>query len=311
MSMFLYVACSSDNSDPEPEPEITANCNDGLMNGIETGVDCGGNCQPCPIGLDVTIPTAGFTSPASYTDYELVWSDEFNDDNLSTEKWSYHLGDGCPNLCGWGNNELQNYFNTTRNLFFKEGNLVIGAKHEGGADYSSSRIHTDNKFEFQYGRVDIRASMPSAVGSWVALWLLNHNYIVDDPGAWWPNGGEIDIMEYLGENTKEVFGTAHYGANLASHTFNSKKYAATGGNYDEAYYVFSIIWEEDKITWLVNDVEYHSFTPAQTNGQPYPFNDEFYLIMNLSVGGNLPVAPIATDYPTYLIIDYIRVFQKK
>ncbi|WP_299434479.1 glycoside hydrolase family 16 protein [uncultured Aquimarina sp.] len=309
LGAFL-MACSSSDDDVV-QPPIQATCSDGIQNGEETGVDCGGSsCSSCSIG--VVIPTSGFDAPTSYDGYNMVFSDEFNDDVLSQDTWSFHLRDGCPNLCGWGNSELQYYTDSPKNLFFEEGNLVIAAINEniGGLNYTSSRIHTDNKFEFQYGRVDIRASMPSATGSWVALWLLNHNYTIADPSAWWPNGGEIDIMEYLGEDQAEVFGTAHYGSDFNNRQFNSKKYPAPNENYDKSYYVFSIIWEENKITWLVNDVEYHTITPAQTNGQPYPFNDEFYLIMNLSVGGNLPVSPIASDFTDFLIIDYIRVYQK-
>ncbi|MBL0685210.1 glycoside hydrolase family 16 protein [Aquimarina mytili] len=308
--ILLTVSCSSsDDSDSGGPDPVAATCTDGIQNGNETGIDCGGGtCNNCPSG--VVIPTSGFDAPTSYEGYGLVWSDEFNDGKLSLQNWSFNIGDGCPNLCGWGNEELQSYTNSEENLFFEQGNLIIAARSEGGSNYSSSRINTDNKFEFQYGRVDIRASMPSATGSWVALWLLNHNYTITNPAEWWPNGGEIDIMEYLGEDPTEVFGTAHYGSDFNSRRFNSKEYPAPEENYNKIYYVFSIVWEENKITWLVNDVEYHSITPSQTNGQPYPFNDEFYLIMNLSVGGNLPIRPIATDYPAFLIVDYIRVYQK-
>ncbi len=324
MSRLIYIglvlsmlyACSSPK-DEEPiligEPLPLPTCNDGLRNGNETGVDCGGDQCPECTQQSVILPTSGYDAPRSYDGYNLIWSDEFDGENLSSDKWDFHLKDGCPNLCGWGNNELQYYTEKNENLYFKEGNLIIEARNENisGKEYSSSRIHTDNKFEFKYGRIDIRASMPSATGTWVALWLLNKNYEVQNPAEWWPKGGEIDIMEYLGEDKSKVFGTAHYGRNLGSHRFNSMKYQATGENFDKIYYVFSIIWEEDKITWLVNDNPYHSITPSDTSGEPYPFNDEFFLIMNLSVGGNLPVAPISSEYPAYLIIDYIRVYQKQ
>jgi len=315
MSLVVIISCSS--GDDVIQPVISQTCDDGILNGTETGIDCGGtNCQPCNTEVGIEIPDTGFDAPTEYEGYNLVWSDEFNDDVLSSEKWSFDLGSGCPNLCWWGNNELQYYTDESTNLFFEEGNLIIAARNEnvGGPGYTSSRINTKNKFEFQYGRIDIRASMPSATGSWVALWLLNHNYTINDPGSWWPSGGEIDIMEYLGEDPNDVFGTAHYGTDFpANHRFNSVHYAAQNGQpFDEVYYVFSIVWEEDSIKWLVNNVEYRSFTPEETqaNGQPYPFNDEFYLIMNMSVGGNLPVNPVVSEYPDYLIIDYIRVYQQ-
>ncbi len=306
--IFITVSCSSSDSNQE-ETENTS-CSDGIQNGNETGIDCGGTaCFACVEEVFADIPDSGYLSPSTYNGYNLVWCDEFNDTALDNDNWSFHLANGCPNLCGWGNNELQYY--TNDNHYFDEGNLIIQAKNEeiNGFNYSSSRIHTDNKFEFQYGRVDIRASMPSATGTWVALWLLNKDYSVSNPAAEWPSGGEIDIMEYLGQDKDAAFGTAHFGSDLSNHNFISGYYDAPNQDFDEEYYVFSIVWEEDSITWLINDVEYHSFTPDSTAGQPYPFNDEFYLVMNLSVGGNLPVAPVVSQYPAFVIIDYIRVFQ--
>lgn len=294
-----------------------ATCNDGIQNGNETSVDCGGpDCQPCLVA--VVIPTSGYDAPTTYAGYSLAWSDEFDTNTLDLNKWDYHLGNGCPNLCGWGNNEEQYFTNNSKNIYFEEGNLVIEAKNENisGKNYSSSRIHTDNTFEFKYGRVDIRASMPSAPGTWIALFMLNKNYTINDPGAYWPSGGEIDIMEYLGENHDDILGTGHYGTDFPNnHRFNSVHYDSQNGeSFNEVYYVFSIIWEENSIKWLVNNVEYHSMSPSTTtaNGQPYPFNDEFYFIFALSVGGNLPNAvPVPRDFPAFLIVDYIRVFQKE
>lgn len=311
--IIIFSGCSSSANELEPEPIIilpSVTCTDGFQNGDEEGVDCGGSfCAPC---LEVTavIPTSGFESPTTYADYDLVWSDEFNTDSLDENKWGFHLASGCPNLCGWGNNELQYY--TNKNHSFKDGNLIITAEKEkiSGFDYSSTRIQTDNKFEFKYGRIDIRASMPSATGTWVAFWLLNKDYSVQNSVAEWPSGGEIDIMEYLGQAKNKILGTPHYGSDLANHKFNSTYYQTSGDNFDKVYYVFSLIWEADKLTWLVNDVPYKTFTPSDSGGQPYPFNDEFYLLMNLSVGGNLPIAPIPSEYPAFLIVDYIRVFQK-
>jgi beta-glucanase (GH16 family) len=308
LSIVLIMSCSSEEAKPFIIPP-TVSCTDGIQNGDETGIDCGGTaCASCP-SLGPTIPTSGYISPATYADYNLIWSDDFTD-TLDTSKWSFHSGTGCPNLCGWGNNELQYY--TDKNHSFVDGNLVIEAKKEntGSSTYTSTRIHTDNKFEFKYGRIDIRANMPSATGSWVAFWLINKEYSINDPADKWPSGGEIDIMEYLGESQNKVFGTTHFGEDLSKHQYKSTYYTTTGENFDKVYYVFSIIWEEDKITWLINNVEYKTFTPSDTNGQPYPFNDEFYFIMNLSVGGNLPVAPVASQYSDYLIVDYIKVFEK-
>ncbi len=307
--LLLLISCSDDDTMTIP----VFSCTDGLQNGNETGVDCGGDCEDCILQLE--IPDVGYESPLKYNNYELIWSDEFDDATLHPEKWSYNTGDGCPNLCNWGNNELQYFTSEESNLFLDQGYLIINAAHEtiNGYQYSSSRINTKDKFEFQYGRVDIRAAMPTAKGSWIALWMLNKNYSIHSPDTWWPRGGEIDIMEYLGEAPSEILGTAHYGIDFPNnHRYNSQTYDnTTGPSFDEVFYVFSIIWEEDSIRWLVNDMEYHTITPQTTaaNNQPYPFNDEFFMVFSFSVGGNLPTAPSPGDYPDQLIIDYVRVFQ--
>ncbi|MBX2870965.1 MAG: glycoside hydrolase family 16 protein [Saprospiraceae bacterium] len=307
---IALVGMSCTKEEPTVEPEIT--CSDGLQNGSELGVDCGGLCPNCE--SEIAVPAGGYESAETYAGYNLVWSDEFEGSQLSTDKWSFHLGDGCPNLCGWGNNELQTYTGAPENIYLDQGYLFITAIQENlnGKTYSSSRIHTDEKFEFRYGRVDIRAVMPSATGTWVALWLLNRSYQVQDPGRFWPSGGEIDIVEYLGQEKRKAFGTAHFGTDFpANHRFVSGYYTTQKHPFDKAFYVYSIIWEEDRIQWLINDEVYHEIRPERTanQGQPYPFNDYFYLIMSLSVGGNLPVAPLASEYPSTLIVDYIRVFQ--
>ncbi|UJH68512.1 family 16 glycosylhydrolase [Allomuricauda sp. SCSIO 65647] len=313
----LLVQCSS-NGTTEPI-ELGASCFDNVQNGDEEEVDCGGSCaRPCEPPEPVGIPTTGYTTPLEYSGYTLAWSDEFDENELDATKWSFHLGDGCPGLCNWGNNEEQYFTDSADNLYLQQGNLIITARNqfESGKNYTSSRIHTDDTFEFQFGRVDIRASMPSAPGTWVALFMFNKEYTIADPDAYWPSGGEIDIMEYLGENKDNVLGTAHYGTDFpANHHFDSVDFSSLNGvSFDEEYYVFSIIWEEDSITWLVNDVAYHTISPETTqgNGQPYPFNDEFYFVFALSVGGNLPSAsPSPADFPDSLIIDYIRVFQEE
>ncbi len=305
--MVLLTTCSSNSAMDK------ASCSDGIKNGNETGIDCGGDCGNCQ-EIGVRIPNAGYNAPSSYTGYSLFWNDEFSSNKLDVAKWNYNLENGCPSLCGWGNSELQSFTNSDENLYMKSGNLIIEAIHDGNT-YSSGRINTDNKFEFKYGRVDVRVAMPSVSGTWAALFMLNKNYTISDPGKYWPSGGEIDIVEYLGENHNDILGTGHYGSDFpTNHRYNSKHYGAQNGtSFNEAYYVYSIVWEENKITWLVNNVEYHSMTPQATalNGQPYPFNDEFYFVFALSVGGNLTqVHPVSANFPDYLIVDYIRIYKK-
>lgn len=306
--LFITVlACSSDKEASK------ATCTDGIKNGDETSIDCGGSCGNCQTGTNTN---KGYDASKTHPGYSLVWSDEFDGDTLDSTKWGFHVGTGCPNLCGWGNNEKQYFTNRIDNTYLENGNLIIKAKSEeiNDKEYSSARIHTDNNFEFKYGRVDIRARMPSVPGTWAALFMMNKNYTLEDPTAYWPSGGEIDIMEYIGENHNDILGTSHFGADVTNHRFNSIHFGALNNQgFDEVYYVFSIIWEENKITWLVNDLKYNEITPELTsnNGQPYPFNDEFYFVLALSVGGNLTnISPIPENFPAYLIVDYIRVYQK-
>lgn len=255
----------------------------------------------------VNIPQTGYTSPESYDGYTLVWRDEFDGDGLNPANWTHELGDGCPNLCGWGNNELQWY--QPDNTLFRDGYLIIQAREEsvGDKSFTASRFITKDKQAFQYGRIDIRAALPEGKGLWPALWMLGAN--IDQVG--WPACGEIDIMELTGERPNRVLGTAHFGASVAQHQFRTAaKFLPSGKKFSEEFHVFSIIWQEDRIEWYMDDELYHTFTPANTAGQPYPFNQPFFFIFNVAVGGNLPGSPDAnTRFPQNMIVDYVRVFQ--
>ncbi len=257
----------------------------------------------------INIPETGYTTPESYDGYNLVWQDEFAGETLNPANWTYELGDGCPGNCGWGNNELEYY--RPENTLMTRGHMVIEAKQEnfGGKNYTSSRIITKNKREFKYGRIDIRAVLPEGKGLWPALWMLGEN--IDNTS--WPACGEIDIMELTGERPNRIIGTAHFGANLSQHQFRTAaKFLPAGQKFSQEFHVFSIIWKEDQIEWYMDDQLYHTITPANLNGQPYPFNQPFFFIFNVAVGGNLPGSPDATTvFPQRMIVDYVRVFQQQ
>lgn len=255
------------------------------------------NDTPAPPSI---IPSTGITSPLSYEGMKLVWSDEFETATLDESKWNYELG----NNNGWGNNELQSY--AKPNTTIQEGNLVIQAKREniGSFNYTSSRLTTQNKFDFKYGRIDIRAALPKGQGIWPAFWLLGKNI----NQVSWPKCGEIDIMEMVGGTGKDntVYGTCHWD--------NSGSYAQYGGNttapgvLNTSYHIYSIVWTEKEIIWYLDNVQYHviDITPEGLN----EFQKEFFMIINLAVGGNWPGSPDgSTVFPQHLVVDYVRVFQ--
>ncbi len=255
--------------------------------------------------FDVTIPENGATSPMSYDGLTLAWSDEFNSESLNLEKWTIRVGDGCPDLCDWGNNELQ-YYQSENLGIFEDEYLVIEARREsiGGKSYTSSRINTKDKFEFSYGRIDIRAALPKGQGLWPALWMLGAN--IDEVG--WPACGEIDIMEIIGNEPAKLHGTVHWddGGNYASFGQSTD---LPSGDFSDEFHVFSLIWEENNLTWLLDGEEYSSLNTSTVNFSE--FRKPFYLIFNVAVGGNWPGPPNSTtNFPQHMIVDYIRVFQQ-
>ncbi len=250
---------------------------------------------------------AGYDAPASYPGYALAWSDEFNGTSLDAAAWSAESGDGCPGLCGWGNNELQYYLAPPNNLFFQDGKMFIEAKSEsyGGKNYTSSRIKTQSKKTFKYGRIDVRAILPKGKGIWPAIWMLPQDNVF---GAW-PRSGEIDMMELKGGEPAKVLGTLHYGPGPGS-TYISRSYTLPGSTFNDQFHVFSMEWKQDELKWYVDDNLFSTINKADLGSNNYPFNENFYFILNLAVGGNFPGAPDAsTLFPQWLIVDYIRVYQ--
>ena len=248
------------------------------------------------------IPATGYSTPETYAGKTRVWQDEFNGTSLDLNAWTFEIGAG-----GWGNNELQYY--RPENTFFSAGNLIIEARKEGfgGSAYTSSRLITKGKKEFKFGRIDIRAALPEGQGIWPALWMLGGNISTVN----WPACGEIDIMELIGSQPNRIHGTIHYGANTSQHQYigNSRALAGTAKFIDE-FHVFSIVWEQDKITWLLDDVQFYQITPADVIPAAYPFNADFFFIFNVAVGGQWPGNPDAsTNFPQRMIVDYVRVFQ--
>jgi beta-glucanase (GH16 family) len=236
---------------------------------------------------------------AQQTKRKLVWEENFSGKLLNEKVWNFELGNGCPN-CGWGNNERQLY--GTENHELTKGNLVITAKKEG-EKYTSTRITTKGKKEFQYGYFVARAKLPVGQGIWPAFWMLGSN--IGEVG--WPKSGEIDILEYVGKEPQIVFTSLHT-QDSHGNTINTKKTKIEG--IEDGFHLYAIDWTKDTIEFFVDDVLVYSFQPPIKNENTWPFSQPFYFIVNMAVGGDFG-GPVVDDsvLPQKFTIDYIKVYQ--
>jgi beta-glucanase (GH16 family) len=232
--------------------------------------------------------------PPDTTTYQLVWSDEFNDDSIHTATWNFERGGN-----GWGNNEQEFY--QAANASIENGNLVITAKKEtaGSNGYTSARMTTQGKKEFEYGRIEARIKLPVAQGLWPAFWLLGAN--INTVG--WPACGETDIMEHINTDSL-IYGTIHW---------DNNGHVQDGGNTASspaAYHVYSVEWTATTIKWYIDSVQYHESNIVTDNTEE--FHLPFFIILNLAVGGNWPGQIIDDSLlPAKMYVDYVRVYQKK
>jgi len=255
-----------------------------------------------PVSKEIEEDSDGFLTPAEYPSMTKVWADEFDGSSLNTAYWNYEIGDGCPDLCGWGNNELQSYTNDPVNISVEGGQLTITAIKDEG-NFTSARIQTKDKVEPVFGRIDIRAKLPKGQGIWPALWMLGAN--IDNVS--WPACGEIDIMEIVGHEPAVTHGTVHFEDDGAYRTSTRSK-ELESGDFSDKFHVFSIIWEPNGITWYLDNQPFKIFSGAQINN--FTFNIPFFFVMNVAVGGNWPGNPDNTTvFPQSMEVDYIRVFQ--
>jgi beta-glucanase (GH16 family) len=249
--------------------------------------------------------------------WNLVWSDEFDDPEDTPPNpahWTHEIGDGTANgIPGWGNSELEYYTDSTENAATDGlGNLVITAREADGSlpcyygpcEYTSARLISQYKAEFAYGRIEARIQVPQGAGLWPAFWSLG----TDIGEVGWPQTGEIDIMEFVGRQPNEIFGTIHGPGYSGGQSFGNV-YDFGEPVYNE-YHTFAIEWEPDLITWYVDGMLYHQADPADVAPNEWVFNHPFFIIMNVAIGGNFggPVGP-DTTFPQTMKVDYLRVFQ--
>lgn len=248
----------------------------------------------------------------------LLWSEEFadhRDGQLPAEIWNFDIGDGASaGLVGWGNNELEYY---TRESISIDDNLKISAQkildetdlqcYYGPAQWTSGKIHTANKIGFKFGHLEIKAKMPSGVGTWPALWLLGHNLL---DGVAWPHCGEIDILENTGAHPFQVQGTIHgdgySGENGITKIIQWSKPLAAD------FHTYGISWSEDHIEWFFDGVSYNVIKKEDPRlaGKPWPFAQEFYLIINLAIGGWFAGEVDPELNHAELIIDSIKYYSE-
>jgi beta-glucanase (GH16 family) len=246
------------------------------------------------------------TAGAPQGNWNIVWSDEFNGASINTNIWTYDLG----NNSGWGNSEMEYYTSSTQNAYVSNGFLHIVALQQsiGGYNYTSARMKTEGLYSAEYGRFEWRASLPAGAGFWPALWMLGNNI----NGVGWPECGEIDVMENNGSVLTNVQGSLHSGSD------ETQVYTLPSGSVTN-FHIYTLEWAANAITtinWYVDGILYET----QTNwydadgAYPMPFNQPFFIIMNVAVGGSYLGYPSTSTinanstFPGQMMVDYVRLY---
>jgi beta-glucanase (GH16 family) len=264
--------------------------------------------------LGTVLPFYAIDKGSTYTAADLVWEDDFNGDKLSPKDWNYEYHEP-----GWVNSELQRYVDSTQNIYVKDGNLVIQAvkktDQNGKAAYTSGRVNTKDKHDFTFGRFEARIKAPEGKGFLPAFWMMPTE---ENLYGQWPKCGEVDIMEVLGDATAKTYGTLHFGE---PHAQRQGVYALPSGDFAREFHVFACEWDPGEIRFYLDDTLYFKTSDWFTKGNgfgevtyPAPFDQDFYMILNLAVGGNWPGNPDdATMFMdnAQLVVDYVKVYQKK
>ncbi len=241
--------------------------------------------------------------------YELVWHDEFEKDGLpDSTKWDYDVSG---NEWGWGNNELQYYTKENlKNAEVKNGQLHIHAIKEqvGNKEYTSARLISKNKGDWKYGIIEVKAIIPDGRGLWSAIWMMptKSSYGI------WPESGEIDIMENVGFNPDTIVAAVHTKA--YNHNLNTHKYGTILiPDCHSKFHIYKLKWNSDKIEIFVDDQKFFEFENENAGYKEWPFDEAFYLVLNVAVGGNWGGMHGIDNsiFPRTMVLDYVRVYQKK
>jgi beta-glucanase (GH16 family) len=263
-----------------------------------------------PVGAGLVILGFGMVSTGCSDDAPAatwipLWEDEFEGpagQSPDPSKWQFDIG------TDWGNAQLE--FDTDRpeNASLDgSGNLAITAREESyqGRAYTSARMTTEDRFEPTYGRFEARIKLPTGQGIWPAFWLLGAD--LDTVG--WPQTGEIDVMEYRGQEPRVVHGTLH-GPGYSAAQGITRQLTLDGARFDQDFHTFAVEWEENQIRWFMDDSLYHAVDRADVPGE-WVFDHPFYLILNVAVGGTWVGPPNAsTTFPQTMLVDWVRVYRR-
>jgi beta-glucanase (GH16 family) len=244
----------------------------------------------------------------SKADWNIIWSDEFNGNSVDSTHWTFETGNGSG---GWGNNELEYYTSRPQNVFVSGGTLHIVARKESlnGFSYTSARMKSAGLFSRKYGRFEFRAKLPQGQGYWPACWLMPQDSVYGG----WAASGEIDVMENRGSNPSTVLGTLHYGGPWPNNVHSGADYVLPNGGSVTNFHTYMLEWSTYTMKWFVDGLLYQTQNNwYSSNGTyPAPFDQPFYLIMNLAVGGNFDGNPgTNTVFPGEMQVDYVRVYDQ-
>ncbi|MDB6111839.1 MAG: hypothetical protein JWR69_3589 [Pedosphaera sp.] len=265
-----------------------------------------------PLALGVLLACALLTGVADRTNAasQLAWSDEFDGTVIDPNHWTFDIGNGPPGLSGWGNNELEYYTSRPQNAYVTNGILHIVARQEsfGGQNYTSAKMKTSGLFSKPYGRFEFRARLPQGQGYWPALWMMPQDSVYGS----WASSGEIDVLENRGSDPTTVLGTIHFGSpwpnNAQSH---GPSYTFPSGDSVTNFHTYAVEWATNSIKWFVDDQPFETQTSWWSSGgiYPAPFDQRFYILMNLAIGGNFGGNPDTnTVFPGEMQVDYVRVY---
>jgi beta-glucanase (GH16 family) len=245
--------------------------------------------------------------------WKLTWSDEFSGSSINRHNWGFEIGNGGE---GWGNHELEYYTDRPANAYVAGGMLHIRAAKESynGSDYTSARMLSRGLFSQKYGRFDFRAKLPVGRGLWPALWFMPE----DNTYGNWPLSGEIDLTESRGQQPDRVLGTIHFGAPWPHNSHSGETYVLPDGGTVAQFHVYTLEWEPGVIRWYVDGKIYSTkrrwWSQSPSGGRnpwPEPFDQRFFIIMNVAVGGDVLGSPDAsTQFPQEMVVDYVRAYEK-